>query len=790
LNLSSKLSFALITVVLIVVAGHVGYSAYIDYKSTRTMAAMAVANVGGSDKPGRLTASLTAAEEQTEQIASTLVKDSRMTAAIEAKDKGEIASIIRALIEKTFFPGSVQVVDGQGNVIFSTETPSSSGYNVKDDSFGIQAVLAGNDFFKGVTSSEKTGHLAISSVRPTAKGHNVIAVNQPLSSDFLTALATRFGIENTDLQGVQLVVYSDRYKKAVDYSQEITKYKGAMNFVLGLNGQNLKSAIAVPFMGLDLVQLQQLIIGQPGFEKNEAWWNYVPLKEKPNSAVGAIFICKPVPDETKTIVLALAMGGAVGIFGGIVGLFLATRISASVDEPLRFLVKRTQAIASNKQVIPPLEGLSGDWLELGELIDTAVLSMRSTTQSLKVQLDKQRQQTQEKQMLSEQSNQQMDTLNKQITTQAQKISELTRHIQQAGRQTITVQQQLEAVLGSSTEGFLILDQYGNILHANPVFLNWSGANEAEIAGRLCFDLVRKPGEPPQGSGQAFAQHGGDPMALINQFYPEGVVYNKNGEKKIDVLAHLQPLSGDEGAVIGYIMVLRDKTLRSENQLLRQEIVAMLRENIRGPLAGAEVSWHAILTNARNTMHPSVGQALAELHNHYEQLIAVIDSLLMMYGGFVPPPTTPRESINVSRLVADCLEEATPLARERQLLLDYKTVTGLPPINGNKEAIMGILRQVLERMIVITAAGGRVRVESLVRGPEMRIGVSSSGPALPQSEIAEMFVGFVEGKHTQDTYSSRLSMYLARNNVERLGGKIWAESEAGRGTTTFFTLPIN
>lgn len=99
---------------------------------------------------------------------------------------------------------------------------------------------------------------------------------------------------------------------------------------------------------------------------------------------------------------------------------------------------------------------------------------------------------------------------------------------------------------------------------------------------------------------------------------------------------------------------------------------MLRENIRGPLAGAEVSWHAILTNARNTMHPSVGQALAELHNHYEQLIAVIDSLLMMYGGFVPPPTTPRETINVSRLVADCLEEATPLARERQLLLDYNS----------------------------------------------------------------------------------------------------------------------
>jgi signal transduction histidine kinase len=73
---------------------------------------------------------------------------------------------------------------------------------------------------------------------------------------------------------------------------------------------------------------------------------------------------------------------------------------------------------------------------------------------------------------------------------------------------------------------------------------------------------------------------------------------------------------------------------------------------------------------------------------------------------------------------------------------------------------------------------------------MRLSVTSSGPGLPEEEITDMFAGFIEGKHTENTYSQRLSMYLARNNVERLGGKIWAESEAGRGIGIYFTLPVH
>ena len=91
------------------------------------------------------------------------------------------------------------------------------------------------------------------------------------------------------------------------------------------------------------------------------------------------------------------------------------------------------------------------------------------------------------------------------------------------------------------------------------------------------------------------------------------------------------------------------------------------------------------------------------------------------------------------------------------------------------------------MLGITGAGGRVRIESSFKDHELRVGILSSGPAIADSEIEDMFVGFIEDKHDMDTYGSRLSMYLARNSIERLGGRIWTESD--RGTAIYFTLPL-
>ena len=134
-----------------------------------------------------------------------------------------------------------------------------------------------------------------------------------------------------------------------------------------------------------------------------------------------------------------------------------------------------------------------------------------------------------------------------------------------------------------------------------------------------------------------------------------------------------------------------------------------------------------------------------------------------------------------------MERCVQRAREQQIMLDFKTVSGLPTTGVDEHLVRDSITQLIEKMISITAGGGRVRVETSAKSTEIRISFFSSGPALSRNDLEDMFAGFIQGKHDEDTYSARLSMYLVRNNLERIGGRIWAESD--RGTYIYVILPI-
>jgi signal transduction histidine kinase len=709
-------------------------------------------------------------------LAGRVASDPGFLSAYASHDRGAVAGAVKDCVNKYGIEGDVVVIDNSARVMYSTDTPAKAPYPVPDEE--VKKLLHANQAWYGPASLTATGTFSIVGMVPINKSGTVglVAVCQPVNGEFLAGLQKKVEITQ-NIKDLDFLLFSVKDEKVLAWTPDLQGKDGG--FISQLDREPRKYTSAVET------------------EAGGRLWKMYKFVAADMHPIALIFATTPMPDMKQHLAAIAGQAAIAGFLALVVAVFFSISISGRMNRSVQFLIGRAKALAAQKKDIPALEGLSGEFIELAEVIDTAVTGPRASVKSLQNQMSRHQDELAEKERLVHEASTQVEAINRQLAIQSKQLSEVSKQINQSNAQSVLLQQKLASVLAISTEGFLILDSFGNVLSANPTVCTWIGSPEQELAGKFVFDLIRKPNEGPSGNGNplagngqypAFSHHTGKPGDLIAQFFPEGTVFNHRTGKSVDVIAHLQPITTDDQSIQGYVMVLRDKSLHSEAHRLRNEIVAMLQESIRGPLVVADQKWSSVLTTTSKQFGgTALGPALIDLHSNYQALMAVIDSLLMMHTGIVPTQVVQREQVSVTRLIGDCLEQVAQQARAHQIMLDYKTVTGLPSTAIDKDILRDIVIQLLEKMISVTAPGGRVRVESTAKNNEIRLSIFSSGPALPAGEIEDMFAGFIQGKHTEDTYSSRLSLYLVRNNLERLGGKIWAESD--RGTYFYFTLPI-
>jgi signal transduction histidine kinase len=769
LKIGARLVFAFITVILVMVASYAGYTLFTNYLTAKQNALKSMELVTGS-----LMQEFQATTDSNLRLANNYAHDSSLTNSMASGDIPAVAKQVNSLIDKGGLTSFISLIEKSGRLLYSSETPGKANFNARDGNQAVESVLQNKQSWKGATVISPAGTISITGMAPITSGASeggLVAVSEPIDSELLTGLATKFALQQNPINGLEFALFSSRYARIIAVSSGLSGQSGS--FIAKVNAQGEKA------------------LRGDTFEADSRVWKTFPIFQDKNNKLGVLLLSMPMAGFTAQLIPVITQAAVCGGIALVFGFIFAAGIGGKINYSLGFLTKRAQDLAAQKPSLAPLEGLTGEFYELGELLDTTVSSMRASIHSLKAQLAAYDKEMLEKGQLVETANTQLNTVSRQLSNQNRQLAEVSKQINFTNQQAVLLQHKLDAVLQISTEGYLVLDQYGNVILANPVVLNWLGATEGEIAGLFCFDLLRKPGEGPQGRvAQPFSRHGGDPADLIALFFPEGIVYHKNQGKATQVLIHLQPIVLDESNIQGFVMVLRDKSLRGEVSGLRQEMVTVLADSIRNPLAALEATWVSLLETSSHSMHPSTGQALAQLHNKYQTLISLLDKLITTYGGSAPLPVVAAKPIVLTRLISDCLQEIAPVARERQLMLDYKTVTGLPTVSVDKETLTRILLEILDKIVHITSAGGRVRVESTLKDREVRIAFTSSGPSLSQEDIEELFVGFIPDKHAEETYSSRLAMYLARNNAERLGGRVWAESESGRGTVIFLALNVS
>ena len=141
------------------------------------------------------------------------------------------------------------------------------------------------------------------------------------------------------------------------------------------------------------------------------------------------------------------------------------------------------------------------------------------------------------------------------------------------------------------------------------------------------------------------------------------------------------------------------------------------------------------------------------------------------------------------LVSDCLESLEPLATNKDIVLHTDTEAARSvDVLCDCERVLQVLANIVGNAIKFAPHGSTIDVHAERTGDVVLFAVSDSGPGIAPEQLPHIFDRYWQVKETAQL-GTGLGLAIAKGIVEAHGGRIWVESEVGKGTTFFFTLPV-
>jgi len=152
----------------------------------------------------------------------------------------------------------------------------------------------------------------------------------------------------------------------------------------------------------------------------------------------------------------------------------------------------------------------------------------------------------------------------------------------------------------------------------------------------------------------------------------------------------------------------------------------------------------------------------------------------------------QEPFDVVRMINEHLKDVAPIASSCKVKVTFKDHPGNLHILSGRNALLNILESVISNAIFYSRGGGSVVIKLDKKIDTFLITVSDTGIGIPEDEQSNIFSKFTRASNAKlvKTDGTGLGLYIAREAVRLLGGKIWFESQQGRGTTFYIELPVH
>ncbi|MBL8023855.1 MAG: HAMP domain-containing histidine kinase [Elusimicrobia bacterium] len=238
-----------------------------------------------------------------------------------------------------------------------------------------------------------------------------------------------------------------------------------------------------------------------------------------------------------------------------------------------------------------------------------------------------------------------------------------------------------------------------------------------------------------------------------------------------------------------IMAVRLKELDQ----LKDEFVSSVSHELRSPLAAisgyVELMTRKPLEQIPIEKRTKAFNIILDSTTRLTQFINDILDLAKLKAGRVDIRKTP---FSVAKALDETMSLFAPLLEKKNITSRVLAAENLPALPADDEKMRQVITNLVSNAYKFTPEGGVLTLDAKDTGVEITVSVSDTGIGIPKEFIEHLFERFKQVPGTRQKMGgpkgTGLGLAIAKGIVEAHGGRIWAESEPGQGTTFFFTLP--
>lgn len=363
------------------------------------------------------------------------------------------------------------------------------------------------------------------------------------------------------------------------------------------------------------------------------------------------------------------------------------------------------------------------------------------------------------------------------------FNQMTRALKETHLQLAMEKNIRDSVITNLVDGLILLDRHNRILILNPAAEKILKVNFKNLQGES-FQKI-----PFFAEQKIFLQSIKDEKTLDKKEF----IFNE--PMKLVIEASVVPVVDNEKKKLGSMIIFHDFTREKAIDVMKSEFINVVAHQLRTPLSAIKWIIKMILDRDAGKINKEQEELLNKGYQSNERMIWLINDLLnvsrieegrFLYEFSIRP---------LDLIVKEAVDSFYQLAEERGVKLIFdEPKSPLPPIKVDAEKLMLAIKNLIENAIRYSLKKSKVttslKYDKITE--EIEVKIKDEGLGIPEHQRKRAFTKFFRGDNIikLQTEGTGLGLFITKNIIEAHNGKIWFESEEGKGTTFYFRLPIN